>query len=197
MELEHIAPVQKKQPLRERLLAAGVEELYRYGFESFSVRRIAAQCGVSCAAPYRHFADKQAFIAAIIEHINQQWLARQTTVLQNCPGPTRKKILDVSVEYVRFLVEHAQFRSIIMMKYDDANAHIHALRSSLNRQTYVLVRRYCKEVNMPSVVKHRKLYAVRSLIYGAALMFDNGELDYNEENMQMVSQCIDREFDLP
>lgn len=50
---------------------------------------------------------------------------------------------------------------------------------------------------MPPEVRHRKLFVVRSLIYGAALMFDNGELEYTEENVQMVARCIDREFDLP
>ena len=31
----------------------------------------------------------------------------------------------------------------------------------------------------------------------AALMFDNGELPYTEENRQHVRYLIDREFDLP
>lgn len=101
--MEHRMRQKKQQrPLRERLLEAGVEELQRYGFENFSVRRIASQCGVSCAAPYKHFADKQTFISAIFEYINKQWLLRQNVVLQNCQGPTRKKILELSMEYVRF-----------------------------------------------------------------------------------------------
>lgn len=198
MEMENDIQARIPQPpLHERLLQAGVDELYQHGFENFSVRRIAAKCGVSCAAPYKHFADKKAFIAAIISYISNQWLVRQRFVLENCHGSTRKKILDVSVEYVQFLVEHAQFRSIIMMKYDNSDKEFQSLRSKLNRQTYILVSKYCKEVNMSPEVKHRKLYAVRSLIYGAALMFDNGELEYNKENIQMVSDCIDREFDLP
>lgn len=196
--MEHRMRQKKQQrPLRERLLEAGVEELQRYGFENFSVRRIASQCGVSCAAPYKHFADKQTFISAIFEYINKQWILRQNVVLQNCQGPTRKKILEFSMEYVRFLVEHAQFRSIIMMKYDDTDEKFSTLRHKLTRQTYILVHRYCKEVDMPPEVRHRKLFVVRSLIYGAALMFDNGELEYTEENVQMVARCIDREFDLP
>ena len=44
---------------------------------------------------------------------------------------------------------------------------------------------------------HRKLYVVRSLIYGAALMFDNGEMPYTEKAMGYVRYTIDREFDLP
>ena len=46
-------------------------------------------------------------------------------------------------------------------------------------------------------MRSEKTYIIRSLIYGAALMFDNGEMEYNEENMNYVKYSIDREFDLP
>ena len=43
----------------------------------------------------------------------------------------------------------------------------------------------------------RKTYVIRSLIYGAALMMDNGEMPYNKESMERVKAAIAREFDLP
>ena len=33
-----------------------------------------------------------------------------------------------------------------------------------------------------------KTFIVRSIIYGAALMFDNGELEFSEENFQYIGQ---------
>ena len=59
-----------------------------------------------------------------------------------------------------------------------------------------IVLKYCRQVGMPQEVMRWKLYVVRSLIYGASLMFDNGELEYNEKNMAYVKFTIDREFDL-
>ena len=32
----------------------------------------------------------------------------------------------------------------------------------------------------------RKTFIVRAIIYSAALFFDNGELEYNEKNMEQV-----------
>ena len=49
---------------------------------------------------------------------------------------------------------------------------------------------------MPRGPRLRKFYIVRSLIYGASLMFDNKELPYNEKVLEIVRQSIDREFDL-
>ncbi len=183
--------------LHDQLILAGIDELNQHGFSSFSVRRIANKCGVSCAAPYKHFSDKQNFIAAIIMYINGKWEERQKLIIKKYPSPVRKQIVEISLEYIRFLVENSQFRSIIMFKYDDFDKKYSSFRNKLSILTYELVSRYCREVNMSQDVRHRKIFIIRSLIYGAALMFDNGELEYTEKNMKMVAYSIEREFDLP
>ena len=43
--------------VRSRLLFSGLKELERHGVSDFSLRRVAQDAGVSCAAPYRHFKD--------------------------------------------------------------------------------------------------------------------------------------------
>lgn len=184
--------------LRDQLILAGIKELSAHGVQRFSVRRIAAECGVSCAAPYKHFCDKQHFIEAIVAFINARWDARQRAAEQRYRDyPTRRQLLEVSMEYIRFLLENPHFRSVIMMRYDDMSEDFQAQRGQVSRQTYALVSKYCEEVGMPDDVRERKTFAVRSLIYGAALMFDNGELKPTPENIEMVSRSIDREFDLP
>ena len=50
---------------------------------------------------------------------------------------------------------------------------------------------------MPEDVRRHKVFVVRSLLYGAALMFDNRELLYTPENLENARRMIDREFDLP
>ena len=44
--------------LREELIRAGIDEINIHGANGFSIRRIATACGVSSAAPYKHFKDK-------------------------------------------------------------------------------------------------------------------------------------------
>jgi len=186
-----------KSGLHDHLLLAGIEELNRYGLQNFSVRRVAAKCGVSCAAPYKHFADKQSFVAAILEYFNTKWYERQEIVVRKYPTPVRKQILEVSLEYIRYLVENSYYRSLIMSKDEEFDRIYGSLRGQLSRLAYQLVNKYCGEVQMPQDVRTRKTFVVRSLIYGAALMFDNGELAYTPENMEHVAYSIDREFDLP
>ena len=51
--------------LKEALIAAGLEILSEQGVEGLSLRKVAKKVGVSHTAPYNHFSDKQALLAAI------------------------------------------------------------------------------------------------------------------------------------
>src|SRR3954466_7314955 len=53
--------------LRRALVQAGLKMLEEGGVEGLSLRGAAQLAGVSHAAPYRHFRDKQALVAAIAE----------------------------------------------------------------------------------------------------------------------------------
>ena len=55
--------------LRSALVEAGLELISMEGEETLSLRKAALKCGVSNAAPYSHFNNKDEFIAAIQQHI--------------------------------------------------------------------------------------------------------------------------------
>jgi len=51
--------------LREALIQAGIDILEEKGLDALSLRETARRAGVSHAAPYHHFADKNALLAGI------------------------------------------------------------------------------------------------------------------------------------
>jgi AcrR family transcriptional regulator len=53
--------------LRAALIEAAAAEIERHGYESLSLRELAASLGVSRAAPYRHFVDRRALLSALAE----------------------------------------------------------------------------------------------------------------------------------
>ncbi len=186
----------RRSSKREELIKAGIKEINRHGISGFSIRRVAAACNVSCAAPAKHFGDKNGFLASIIEYVNELWGEEQRSIAEANKGSLRRQIVEISVAYIKFLVEHPHFRSILMLK-DDKFDNTYKNRGGLSSLTRQLVDEYCRSVNMDEETKTRKLYIVRSLIYGAALMFDNKEMEYNEHMLQIARENIDREFDLP
>ena len=83
-----------------------------------------------------------------------------------------------------------------MYKDEELDSQYDTMRGELSAISHKTVDKYCAEVNMPEETRKRKLYVVRALIYGAALLFDNNEMDFTEDNLSFVRENIDREFDL-
>ena len=183
---------------RELLIQSGLEELNEFGIQNFSTRRVAKRSGVSCAAPYKHFKDTSEFISEILVYINTLYHQRQKKTLEKFANSSyREQLVEISLDYICFLAEYPVFRTVIMQSYKDCAEEHRALRGQISSMTYKVVSRYCKEVNMPPDVRVRKTFIVRSIIYGAALFFDNGELQYSDEHLQMIRSLLEPEFDLP
>jgi AcrR family transcriptional regulator len=92
--------------LRRALIQAGLELLAEGGAQTLDLRKVARRAGVSHAAPYRHFADKQALIAAISEE-GFQWLAEQIEeTLRDAPDDSFDQLLGVARAYVSFAEAH-------------------------------------------------------------------------------------------
>jgi AcrR family transcriptional regulator len=58
-----------KSASHERIIPAARKEFLKMGFEKASIRTIAAAAGMTSAGLYRHFADKEAMFAALVEPV--------------------------------------------------------------------------------------------------------------------------------
>jgi AcrR family transcriptional regulator len=61
--------------LREALIKAALQEAEQGGPEAISIKALAKQLGVSQPAPYRHFADREALLAAVAAEAFRQFSA--------------------------------------------------------------------------------------------------------------------------
>jgi AcrR family transcriptional regulator len=88
--------------LKNALIQAGIEILSEQGFQALSLRKVAQRAGVSHAAPYAHFKDKQALIAAIsTEGYHKLYNCLAEAVLQYRHEPLRQ-LIEASWAYVQF-----------------------------------------------------------------------------------------------
>ncbi len=95
--------------LKAALVDAAVEILRREGPEALTLREVARRVGVSQAAPYRHFTDRRALVAAVAE---RGFARLQQTMLEGVRSPDgRPGLKQVAVAYVRFgLANPAEYR---------------------------------------------------------------------------------------
>lgn len=88
--------------LKNALIQAGVEILAEEGVGGLSLRKVAKQAGVSHAAPYSHFADKQALIAAISTEGFKQLYSQIESVLEKHQGNQEMLLIETAWAYVKF-----------------------------------------------------------------------------------------------
>ena len=182
--------------LRQELILAGIEEINTYGANDFSVRRVAAACNVSTAAPYKHFKDKKEFIGAIIDYVNEQWAETQDQVLAGCGDDPRTQMVEVCVAYIKFLMEKSYYRQILMLKNAEFDNLYHRKRGEINSRTEQIMANVKKTYDLSDEVWNRKALMVRSILFGSVFMFDCGEFTYDETALENIRYVINREFEV-
>ncbi|MFZ5912474.1 MAG: TetR/AcrR family transcriptional regulator [Chloroflexota bacterium] len=88
--------------LKNALIKAGVEILADEGVGALSLRKVARQAGVSHAAPYSHFADKQALIAAISTEGFKQLYEQIKSVIEKYWQNPETLLIETAWAYVQF-----------------------------------------------------------------------------------------------
>ena len=185
---------ESNRDLRQALIEAGIEEINRFGANDFSVRRVANACGVSTAAPYKHFKDKKEFIGAIIDYVNEQWAVEQDRLLASCADDPRTQMVTVATGYIKFLMEKPYYRQTLMLKNAEFDNLYHRKRGEINSRTQQIMQRVKEVYHLSDEKWERKALMVRSLLFGSVFMFDSGEFEYSEKTLEYLRYIIDREF---
>jgi len=92
--------------LRNALIQAGLELLSEGGAAALDLRKVARRAGVSHAAPYRHFPDKQALIAAINEEGFHRLAERIRCALREVSDGAFEQLHAIARAYVQFAQEN-------------------------------------------------------------------------------------------
>lgn len=116
--------------LREALVDAGEALARAEGLEGVTVRRIAAACGVSAAAVYRHFPSGDHLIAAVAQRAREIMARDMFARLDSAAGrPPIDRLREVGESYIAFALAEPRLFSLVSMpmttppdRPDDPNA---------------------------------------------------------------------------
>lgn len=91
--------------LRNELIAAALQLVAESDVDGITLRAVARRAGVSAAAPYHHFADKDALLAAVARDGFDELGRVQRRVLGR-PGTALHRLEELTTEYVLFASRH-------------------------------------------------------------------------------------------
>jgi AcrR family transcriptional regulator len=100
--------------LRNALIETGISLILSEGIDRLSLRHVAALCGVSQAAPYAHFDNKEALLYAMREYVTEKFTqalleAKETVPDENDP----RMLIEMGKRYVQFFLKNPQYFSFI------------------------------------------------------------------------------------
>ena len=110
--------------LREALVDAALALVEEKGPAGLTLRAAARKAGVSQAAPYRHFADKETLLAAVAEKGFHNMAAFMREACVPYKDDPLRRLNELGVSYVLFAVQHPnQFRVMFGPEVADKKKH--------------------------------------------------------------------------
>lgn len=94
--------------LKQALVAAARSIVDQKGSAALSLRAAARATGVSAMAPYHHFKDRAALVAAVAAEGFTQLYNDKIEALADASGDPAKRIVAGAIAYVRFVADHPE-----------------------------------------------------------------------------------------
>lgn len=96
--------------LRDSLIEAGLVLVNQEGTKQLSLRKVASLCGVSQAAPYSHFQNKDDLLGAMCSYVIVQFMKVLEDTVLACPNDKGPEILvQIGKSYVMFFIKNPHY----------------------------------------------------------------------------------------
>src|ERR1700722_19115559 len=157
--------------LRPALVRAAMELLEEGGETALSLRAVARRAGVPPAAPYRHYADRDALVSAVAA-VGYGELAERLAAAHPAPS-TPEQLARVGVAYVEFSLEQpALFRLMFGEPCDRDNEERVAATAAVSLYLQEIVARCFPQADPEALAP-----AIWALVHGLAFLHLDGRFD--------------------
>ena len=102
--------------LRNALIEESIKMINISGEDSLSMRKLAERCGVSMAAPYAHFKNKEEMINAIKEYVENSFTTYLEAAISSCENDVEKKIITLGNAYITFFIENPEYFTFLFSR---------------------------------------------------------------------------------
>jgi AcrR family transcriptional regulator len=121
--------------LRQDLIDAGLAALCRDGIAAFSLRRLSQDLGVSHAAAYRHFSDKEDLLRAILVESSRRFRNALAASVDPAVGG-EEALMRLGAAYVRFFIANPEILSLFTLLHSGQELFSELFRGMKERDPY-------------------------------------------------------------
>ena len=159
--------------LRQALIDAGLKIINESREDNLSLRKVAAACNVSHAAPYAHFKDKEELIEAIKNSVTERFMEELETAV-NGKASADESIIAMGKTYVTFFSNNPDYFVFLFGK-QNITAHLQMNKEYKNDYPpFLLLRRmYLKHLEENGLEKsfeeqEIEMIKIWSIVHGMA-----------------------------
>ena len=179
--------------LKQDLILAGLKLIEQDGIAHLSLRKAAAMCGVSHAAPKSHFQNKEEFEEAIRKYITQEFTRYLQEVI-DANTNQNEIICDMGWAFVRFFHDYPQSFSLITNQKD---IQIQLSEHEIKKSNYTPFQLFVEQAEpvlrawqVPEEQLVQKILSLWAMVTGLAGIYTMQGFTYYGDWMEMVNRII-------
>ncbi|HUN51336.1 MAG TPA: TetR/AcrR family transcriptional regulator [Candidatus Sulfotelmatobacter sp.] len=180
--------------LPNALVRTALRLIGRGGIAALSLREVAKRAGVSASAVYRHYADKEALLAAVAAEGFGRLNAAFVAALAAAPRQPRARLVALGQAYAAFALGHPeQYRLMFGNGRTDSRDErlVAEARQSFRHLEEAVAATLGRAADEPAVIAGA--VAAWSLVHGYAMLRLDGRLDdLPPDRVPDISRVLDR-----
>ncbi|MGB3789010.1 MAG: TetR/AcrR family transcriptional regulator [Phormidesmis sp.] len=180
--------------LRQALLTAALNILQTNDVQSLSLREVAREAGVSHTAPYRHFEDKAALLAAISEEGFIKFGNYLQSAVDETPDQPIESLLATGVAYIQYALDHpTHFR--IMFSHFPPDEPVDSSLYQTSVSTFQILVDTITAGQTARVIRRDQdaeflALGKWSLVHGIAMLLLDGMLSDSKESQMNLAKAL-------
>ncbi len=149
--------------LRQALIETGIRVINESGEDALSLRKVAAACNVSHAAPYAHFKDKDELIEAIKRSVTEQFMEELNDAVDSAVD-SENAIIDMGKRYISFFLRKPDYYKFLFGR-QNIIAHLKiGEETDEDYPPFILLKKtYLKYLKEKGIKKNRKEQGIELL----------------------------------
>ena len=183
-----------REGLKNLLIEKGIEIVNADGVQSFSLRKAAAACKVSHAAPYSHFRNKEELLNAMQLHITDRFSKiLETAIAENKkPAALLKKL---GIAYVAFFIDNPAYFQFLYSSSDIKVDLTLSVPDEENYRPYILYKNsilsLLKQTKIPKKKQNDILITIWAFIHGLTALAAMKNVHYDKNWKEKITDFMD------